>query len=47
LGQAVVPILEHDTAQDLAARVLIQEHRLYPQVLRRVLEGKDTSLYLS
>lgn len=47
LGQAVVPILEHDTAQDLAARVLIQEHRLYPQVLRQVLEGKDTPLYLS
>jgi len=47
LGQAVVPILEHDTAQGLAARVLIQEHRLYPKVLRRVLEGKDTPLYLS
>lgn len=47
LGQSVVPILKHDTAQVLAARVLIQEHRLYPRVLRRVLENKATPLYLS
>lgn len=33
LGQARVPILPDDTPETLAARVLAQEHRLYPQVL--------------
>lgn len=33
LGQAVVPVLSGDTPQALAARVLVQEHRLYPAVL--------------
>ncbi|MEM6624633.1 MAG: phosphoribosylglycinamide formyltransferase [Pseudomonadota bacterium] len=33
LGQAVVPILAGDTSDALAARVLRQEHRLYPRVL--------------
>ncbi len=34
LGQAKVAIKQGDTAQDLAARVLKQEHQLYPKVLR-------------
>jgi len=34
LGQSAVPILPGDTAQDLADRVLEQEHLLYPKVLR-------------
>jgi formyltetrahydrofolate-dependent phosphoribosylglycinamide formyltransferase len=33
LGQARVPILPGDDADALAARVLIEEHRLYPRVL--------------
>ena len=33
LGQAEVPILPGDTADTLAARVLAEEHRLYPRVL--------------
>lgn len=33
LGQARVPILAGDTAETLAARVLAEEHRLYPSVL--------------
>lgn len=33
LGQARVPILPDDTAATLAARVLVEEHRLYPRVL--------------
>jgi phosphoribosylglycinamide formyltransferase-1 len=33
LAQAVVPILPLDTAQTLAARVLTQEHRIYPQAI--------------
>ncbi|MEI5687181.1 MULTISPECIES: phosphoribosylglycinamide formyltransferase [Sphingomonas] len=34
LGQAEVPILPGDTPDTLAARVLVAEHRLYPQVLK-------------
>jgi len=33
LGQAAVPVLPGDTAETLAARVLRQEHVLYPRVL--------------
>jgi phosphoribosylglycinamide formyltransferase-1 len=33
LGRAEVPILAGDTAETLSARVLAEEHRLYPQVL--------------
>ncbi|MFN3775346.1 phosphoribosylglycinamide formyltransferase [Sphingomonas parapaucimobilis] len=33
LGQAEVPILPGDDAAALAARVLVEEHRLYPQIL--------------
>ncbi len=39
LGQARVPVMPGDTAETLAARVLVQEHRLYPAVLRRFAEG--------
>ncbi|WP_397543150.1 phosphoribosylglycinamide formyltransferase [Roseovarius salis] len=39
LGQARVPVRRGDTPQSLAARVLEQEHRLYPAVLRRFAQG--------
>ncbi len=39
LGQARVPVLPGDDAESLAARVLVQEHALYPAVLRRFVEG--------
>ena len=39
LGQTRVPILPGDTAETLAARVLVQEHLLYPAVLRRFATG--------
>ncbi len=38
LGQAVVPVLPGDDEQALAARVLAQEHLLYPRVVRQLLE---------
>lgn len=37
LQQAVVPVLPDDDADTLAARVLTQEHRIYPQALRNLL----------
>lgn len=46
LGQARVAILPNETADALAARVLVQEHKLYPAVLRRVLLGNRTPLFL-
>lgn len=46
LGQARVPVLPGDTAETLAARVLVQEHRLYPAVLRRFVQGEREPLIL-
>jgi phosphoribosylglycinamide formyltransferase-1 len=40
LAQAQVPVLEGDTPQTLAARVLSAEHRLYPHALRLLAEGR-------
>ena len=38
--QAAVPVLESDDEDSLAARVLAQEHRIYPQAVRWFLEGR-------
>ena len=38
--QGTVPVLEDDTEEILAERVLAVEHRLYPQALRLIAEGK-------
>jgi phosphoribosylglycinamide formyltransferase-1 len=46
LGQARVPVLQGDTPETLAARVLAAEHRLYPAVLRRFASGDRTPIYL-
>ena len=37
LAQAVVPVLPEDTSETLAARVLTQEHLIYPQVVAQLL----------
>lgn len=42
IAQAAVPVLDGDTAETLAARILIEEHKLYPAALRLVAEGKVT-----
>lgn len=41
LGQAVVPVLGDDTPETLAARVLKQEHLLYPAVLKAFVEDRE------
>ena len=38
--QAAVPVAEGDTEDSLAARVLAQEHRLYPEAVRLLAEGR-------
>ncbi|MOA39189.1 Phosphoribosylglycinamide formyltransferase [compost metagenome] len=40
LEQAVVPVLPDDTAQTLAARVLVQEHIIYPQAVANWLKSQ-------
>ena len=47
LGQGRLPILEEDTAETLAARVLKLEHRLYPKVLHRFLLGERKPIYIT
>lgn len=39
IAQAVVPVVPGDTEESLAARVIVQEHRLYPQALRMICDG--------
>ncbi|MCU0926520.1 MAG: phosphoribosylglycinamide formyltransferase [Hydrogenophaga sp.] len=41
LDQAVVPVLPGDTAQTLSARVLTQEHIMYPRAVERLLTRMD------
>jgi phosphoribosylglycinamide formyltransferase 1 len=40
IAQAAVPVLDDDTADTLAARVLTVEHRIYPLALKLVAEGR-------
>jgi phosphoribosylglycinamide formyltransferase-1 len=40
IAQARVPIREDDTPESLAARVLEQEHLIYPEAIRRFAEGE-------
>ena len=40
LVQAAVPVLNDDTAETLAARILEQEHRIYTEAINIVLSGK-------
>lgn len=37
--QAAVPVLADDSSQTLAERILVEEHRIYPAAIARVLEG--------
>jgi phosphoribosylglycinamide formyltransferase-1 len=37
--QSAVPVADDDTAETLAARTLIEEHRIYPAAIATVLEG--------
>ncbi len=40
VAQATVPVLPDDTETTLAARVLEQEHIIYPRVIRAFVEGR-------
>lgn len=38
--QAAVPVRDDDTEESLAARILVEEHRLYPSAIRLFAEGR-------
>ena len=38
--QAVVPILQDDTEETLASRILVEEHKIYPQAVQLFFEGR-------
>lgn len=38
--QAAVPVLDTDTVETLAARILVEEHRIYPEAIGMVLDGR-------
>jgi phosphoribosylglycinamide formyltransferase-1 len=38
--QAAVPVRHDDTEETLAARILVEEHRIYPEAIRIVLDGR-------
>ncbi|MBL8951412.1 MAG: phosphoribosylglycinamide formyltransferase [Myxococcaceae bacterium] len=40
IAQTAVPVMEGDDEAALAARILVEEHRLYPQVVRAIAEGR-------
>jgi phosphoribosylglycinamide formyltransferase-1 len=39
VAQACVPVMPEDSPESLSARILIEEHRLYPESVQRVLAG--------
>lgn len=43
LGQSRVPVLPGDTPETLAERVLAAEHRLYPEVIQRIIQQPSSS----
>ena len=38
--QAVVPVLQDDTEESLSARILVEEHKIYPESVRLYFEGR-------
>lgn len=38
--QASVPVRDDDTVETLSARILIEEHRIYPEAVKQVLSGR-------
>jgi phosphoribosylglycinamide formyltransferase-1 len=40
--QRAVQVLENDTEEALAARILVEEHKAYPEAVQRVLNGAWT-----
>ncbi len=39
IEQRAVPVFDGDTEESLAARILIEEHKIYPQAVARIVQG--------
>ena len=39
VAQAAVPVRDDDTPETLAARILIEEHRIYAEAVKTILDG--------
>jgi phosphoribosylglycinamide formyltransferase-1 len=39
IQQAAVPVRDDDTRETLSARILVEEHRVYPEAIQRVIDG--------
>jgi phosphoribosylglycinamide formyltransferase-1 len=37
--QSAVPVLEEDTVETLSTRILVEEHRIYPEAIQMILDG--------
>ena len=42
VAQAAVPVFENDTVETLSARILVEEHRIYPEAIRLLLDAQWT-----
>jgi phosphoribosylglycinamide formyltransferase-1 len=40
VAQRIVPVLDDDTEESLAGRILVEEHQLYPEIVALVVSGK-------
>jgi phosphoribosylglycinamide formyltransferase-1 len=40
VAQTAVPVLDDDTVESLSARILVEEHRLYPDAIAKIAEGR-------
>lgn len=40
IRQAIVPVMDNDTEETLSARILKEEHRIYPEAIALVVSGK-------
>jgi phosphoribosylglycinamide formyltransferase-1 len=38
--QAAVPVLDDDTVATLSSRILVEEHRIYPEGIQQILDGR-------
>jgi phosphoribosylglycinamide formyltransferase-1 len=39
IQQAPVPVRDDDTVETLSARILVEEHRVYPEAIQRIIDG--------
>ena len=46
IDQRVVPVLKNDTEEMLSSRILKEEHRLYPSVVKKIADGNLVPFFM-